>query len=371
MNNSASFELAKRGKPWTLYQIPNPLGMPGEKPPDRIRIMSQTLVNTRTNWSRELAEAVRDVETLCRLLELSEEQTREFCEASRNFPVLVPRSFLDRMQRGNSRDPLLLQVVPQHSELVETPGFGRDPVGEEDARIAPGLLQKYAGRALLVTTSSCAVHCRYCFRREYPYHAEPRTLAEFEPALEAIRADDSLNEILLSGGDPLMLTDQRLGELFARLRSIPHVRRIRLHTRLPIVLPSRVTPALLKLLADPRTKSIVVVHANHPNEISGECAKTLRRLVESGLMVLNQSVLLRDINDNADALAELSNRLIDLGVLPYYLHQLDRVKGAAHFEVTLERGYELMAELRKRLPGYAVPRYVREVAGELFKVPLE
>jgi EF-P beta-lysylation protein EpmB len=328
-------------------------------------------MKSQTTWSRELAEAVRDVESLCSLLELNDVQTREFCEASRNFPVLVPRSFLDRMPRGNPRDPLLLQVVPRQSEFVEIPGFGSDPVGEEDARIAPGLLQKYAGRALLVTTSSCAVHCRYCFRREYPYHAEPRTLDEFEPALEAIRADESLNEILLSGGDPLMLTDQRLAELIARLRAIPHVRRIRLHTRLPIVLPSRVTPALLELLADSRTKSIVVVHANHPNEIAGDCADALRLLVESGLMVLNQSVLLRAINDNADALANLSNRLIDLGILPYYLHQLDRVKGAAHFEVPPERGYELMVELRKRLPGYAVPKYVREVAGELFKVPLE
>ena len=358
---SGLFFVSGEGRKLVLRPIEQTLGYAGANP----------AYESKTSWSRELAEAVRDVATLCELLGLSEGQTQEFCEASANFPVLVPRSFLERMEPGNPSDPLLLQIVPRNSEFLDVPGFGNDPVGEKDARIAPGLLQKYAGRALLVTTSSCAVHCRYCFRREYPYHEGPRTLDEFEPALEAIRADESLSEILLSGGDPLMLTDQRLGELFERLRSIPHVRRIRLHTRLPIVLPSRVTPSLLKLLTDSRTNSIVVVHANHPNEIVGTCADALRTLVESGLMVLNQTVLLREINDNAAALAELSYRLVDLGVLPYYLHQLDRVQGAAQFEVTPERGRELMVELRKRLPGYAVPKYVREVAGELFKVPVE
>jgi EF-P beta-lysylation protein EpmB len=225
-------------------------------------------------------------------------------------------------------------------------------------------LHKYAGRALLIAAGSCAVHCRYCFRREYPYGDEPRRLDDWEAALSVIAADDSLHEIILSGGDPLMLTDARLGAIVERLAGVPHLRRLRIHSRLPIVLPDRITDGLLTLLRGTRLTPIMVVHANHPAEIAGDCRDALALCVQSGMTTLNQAVLLRGVNDDADELAVLCERLIDVGVLPYYLHQLDRVRGAAHFEVDERVGRALIEALRERLPGYAVPRYVREEAGE-------
>jgi EF-P beta-lysylation protein EpmB len=251
------------------------------------------------------------------------------------------------------------------------PGFVPDAVADASFRTAPGLLHKYAGRALMIAAGSCAVNCRYCFRRHYPYGDEPRRLDDWEPALNQLRADASISELLLSGGDPLMLTDHRLAQLVERLESIPHLQRLRIHTRLPIVLPDRVTDALLCLLINSRLTPIVVVHSNHAAEVVADCATALRQLVRSGITVLNQAVLLRGVNDSVDALAELSESLINLGVMPYYLHQLDRVAGTAHFEVDPNVGRQLIAELRKRLPGYAVPRYVQEIPGEAHKTIIE
>jgi EF-P beta-lysylation protein EpmB len=219
----------------------------------------------------------------------------------------------------------------------------------------------------MVTTGACAVHCRYCFRRHFPYSEGPRSLAEWAPALERLAADSSIEEVLLSGGDPLTLVDSWLGRLAERLASIDHLRRLRVHTRLPVVIPERVCDELLAWLRGTRLTPIMVVHANHPAEISDDVAAALGRLVDAGIPVLNQAVLLRGVNDDADALAELCRRLVDLRVMPYYLHQLDRVAGAAHFEVPEATGRRLVAELRRRLPGYAVPRYVRETPGEASK----
>ena len=286
------------------------------------------------------------------------------------FPLFVTESFLGRMRPGDPRDPLLLQVLPLGAESESRPGFTADPLEEASAHQAPGLLQKYAGRALMIATGACAIHCRYCFRRSFPYGEEPRRLADWEPAFERLRSDCSIHEVILSGGDPLMLADARLLEIAERLDQIEHLDRLRIHTRLPIVLPSRVTERVLALLRSTRMTPIVVVHANHPAEIVGDCRHALRLLVTSGLTVLNQTVLLAGINDGAETLAELSQRLINLGVIPYYLHQLDRVAGTAHFEVPESRGLQLIEELRTRLSGYAVPQYVREVPGAPHKVPL-
>lgn len=321
-------------------------------------------------WHRELAEAVRDTDELIDLLALPEEYREPARRTAGTFPLLVPRNYLARMEPGNPRDPLLLQVLPLGAEEETAVGFSADAVGDSAARAAPGLLQKYTGRALLITTGACAVHCRYCFRREYPYADEPRRLDDWEPAFEAIAADDSLHEIILSGGDPLMLTDARLRAFVERLAGISHLNRLRVHTRLPIVLPGRVTDELIELLTARRLTPIVVVHANHPQELRGDCAEALRRLVRSGMTVLNQAVLLNGINDSADIQAQLCERLVDLGAIPYYLHQLDQVRGAAHFEVDEELGREIIGEMRLRLPGYAVPHYVREVAGAAHKIPL-
>jgi EF-P beta-lysylation protein EpmB len=216
----------------------------------------------------------------------------------------------------------------------------------------------------------CAVHCRYCFRRHYPYEAEPAGLSDWAPALETLSADPSVREVILSGGDPLILTDRRLGELIGALESIPHLRRLRIHSRLPIVLPDRIDEGLLALLRGTALTTVLVVHANHPAEIVGDCAAALRRLVTAGIPTLNQSVLLRGVNDDVETLAELSERLIDLGVIPYYLHQLDRVTGTAHFEVGDDEAGRLVEGLRTRLPGYAVPRLVREVPGAASKLPV-
>jgi len=290
--------------------------------------------------------------------------------AAKLFPVMVTESYLARMRRVDPDDPLLRQVLPLDAETARIPGFTTDAVGDQQAELAPGLLQKYAGRALLIATGACAIHCRYCFRRHFPYGDAPRTLDDWEPALATLRADDTIHEIILSGGDPLMLTDRRLADLIQLLAEIPHLTRLRIHTRLPIVLPSRVTDELLELLVSSRFSTIMVVHANHACELAGDCGVALKKLVRHGIPTLNQAVLLRGVNDTADTLADLCEQLVDLGVMPYYLHQLDRVTGAAHFEVAEDIGRALIQELRRRLPGYAVPQYVREEQGESHKTPL-
>ncbi|MCA9062425.1 MAG: EF-P beta-lysylation protein EpmB [Planctomycetaceae bacterium] len=334
--------------------------------------MSQTLQQnhlskTSTGWQKDLAAAFRNVEELFRFLELPPQTG---AAGITSFPLLVPRSYAARMEHRNPSDPLLLQVLPQAAEQQTTPGFVADPVGDADAVRAPGLLQKYHGRALLVTTGACAVHCRYCFRREFPYHESPRTLEQWQPTLETIRNDVELTEVILSGGDPLLLSDDRLTILVRELDQIPHLERIRLHTRLPVVLPSRVTPSLLQLPETLRCQPVIVIHANHANELSGDCETAIRQLVRSGFPVLNQAVLLRGINDSVSALESLCRQLVRMGVMPYYLHQLDRVAGTSHFEVPVEEGRILIEQLTKRLPGYAVPRYVRETAGQPGKTPL-
>lgn len=321
-------------------------------------------------WRQLLKEAIRDPRQLCQMLGLSAADEAAAIQAAGDFPVFAPRGYVKLMGPGDPRDPLLAQVLPRADELTEAPGFDADPVGDAAAALVPGLLKKYAGRALLIVTGACAIHCRYCFRRHFPYDDGPRGLAEWAPALEQITADRSIDEVILSGGDPLMLTDNSLAKLAERLAGIEQVRRLRVHTRLPIVLPERVCDDLMAWLRGTRLTPVVVVHANHPAELSPAVIAALGRLVASGIVTLNQSVLLRGVNDDADVLSELCRRLVDAGVMPYYLHQLDRVRGAAHFEVPESTGRRLMAELRARLPGYAVPRYVRETAGAAHKVLL-
>ncbi len=327
-------------------------------------------VESTGRWRQSLAEAIRNPNGLLDYLGLSQRDVPQSRSAEAGFPILVPHSYAARMRRGDPLDPLLRQVLPVVDEESSPPGFAADAVGDVSSRRSPGLLHKYRGRALLIATGACAIHCRYCFRRHYPYGEEPRRLEDWQPALETIGNDDSLNEIILSGGDPLVLSDRRLHELVARLGELKHLRRLRIHTRLPVVLPDRVTPEFLDLLQETRLTSIVVVHANHPQELQSDCADAILRISASGIMVLNQAVLLRGINDDVGVLAELSERLVELGVRPYYLHQLDRVTGTSHFEVAEETGLRLIQQLRVRLPGYAVPQYVREVQDEPYKVPI-
>ena len=325
---------------------------------------------SESDWSRELSQAIRDPAVLINRLGLDESLVAAAQKASQKFPLFVTRSFLDRMVYGDQNDPLLSQVLPIGDEEIAAPGFVADAVDDSSARRADGLLQKYSGRALMIATGTCAIHCRYCFRREYPYQQEPRRLNEWDAALDVLRNDSSIHEIILSGGDPLMLTDVRLLDLIHQLNEIPHLNRLRIHSRLPIVLPARMTESLLTSLTELRMTTIFVVHANHANEIVGDCADMLRLMVRSGLTVLNQAVLLRGVNSTTEGQIELCERLVDLGVLPYYLHQLDRVRGTAHFEVDDATAREIIAGVRAKLPGYAVPQLVREIPGELSKTPL-
>jgi L-lysine 2,3-aminomutase len=318
-------------------------------------------------WQQAWRDAVRDPAELLAMLGLAQSVPLPAAEAGAGFPLRVPRGFVARMRHGDRHDPLLRQVLPLDEELRPVPGFALDAVGDHAARAAQGVLHKYAGRALLVATGSCAVHCRYCFRRHFPYAEETAAAAGWRAAVAAIAADASITEVILSGGDPLSLATPKLEELTDALRRIRHVRRLRIHTRLPVVLPERVDPALLAWLRALPWPVAVVVHANHGNEFDDAVDAAMAELRAAGATLLNQAVLLAGVNDSVEALATLSERGYAAGVLPYYLHQLDRVAGAAHFEVDDARARDLHAGLVAMLPGYLVPKLVREVAGDASK----
>jgi EF-P beta-lysylation protein EpmB len=316
-------------------------------------------------------EAVRDPRELLSMLGLEALSDRISGQAAAQFPLRVPRGFVARMRKGDAHDPLLRQVLPLDDEMRMVPGFAAlDAVGDAAARAGPGLLQKYRGRALLVATGSCAVNCRYCFRRHFPYAEETAARAGWREAVETIGADSSIEEVILSGGDPLSLATSKLAELTQALTSIPHLKRLRLHTRLPVVLPERVDAGLLEWLAALPWPVAVVLHANHANEFDAQVDAALAGLRGTGVQLLNQAVLLRGVNDSVQALAELGERSFAAGVLPYYLHQLDRVAGVGHFEVPDHEAKRLHAALAARVSGYLVPRLVREVAGDMGKSPL-
>jgi len=315
------------------------------------------------SWQQLLADAIRDPAELCRLLDLEESVVAAAIAATPGFALRVPRSFVAKMRRGDPNDPLLLQVLPRRHELDVVDGFSLDPVGDLEARTSQGVLHKYLGRALLIATGACAVHCRYCFRRHFPYSDESALSQGWSSTLSYVRGDSSIDEIILSGGDPLSLSDRRLHQLTDALESVAHVRRLRIHTRYPLVLPERIDASFLHWLSNVRLQKVIVVHANHANEMDDVSRRACRELAAAGATVLNQSVLLAGVNDDAETLANLSEALFAAGVLPYYLHILDRVAGAAHFEVPTERALRLHSELTARLPGYLVPRLVREISG--------
>ncbi len=316
------------------------------------------------NWRTILKAAFRRPEDLAAELQLPQSMAIAASGANDQFRLFAPQPFVDLLERGRANDPLLLQIWPAPAELLSHPNEKSDPVGDAQANVLPGVLQKYFGRALLVLTGACAVHCRYCFRRNWSYDESPGSLGQWEPSLAAIEADHSIHEVILSGGDPLMWDDDKLARLVERIERMPHVSRLRIHTRMPVVLPQRVTPELLSALSSSRLRTVVVVHANHHRELSPLVQQAMERMAAQSFTLLNQSVLLAGVNDSANELVQLSERLIECSVLPYYLHQLDRVIGSSHFEVTIERGRALIEEMRQRLPGYLVPRYVIETPGQ-------
>ncbi|KGQ20745.1 Lysyl-lysine 2,3-aminomutase [Lysobacter dokdonensis DS-58] len=322
------------------------------------------------DWRHQWRDAVRDPRQLLTLLGLESLASCISDAAAAQFPLRVPRAFVSRMRPGDANDPLLRQVLPLDDEDRLVPGFGLDAVGDAAARTANGVLQKYRGRALLVATGSCAVHCRYCFRRHFDYAGDTAAAGGWGEAVARIAADPTIDEVLLSGGDPFSLATPKLAELTDALAGIPHLKRLRIHTRLPIVLPDRVDEDLVAWLRGLPWPVTIVVHANHANEFDPAVDAALARLRDAGAMLLNQAVLLRGVNDDVASLAALSERGHRAGVLPYYLHQLDRVQGAAHFEVDDATALSLHRTLAARLSGYLVPRLVRELPGDPGKRPL-
>jgi EF-P beta-lysylation protein EpmB len=321
-------------------------------------------------WQQQLAQAITAPRELLRFVCVDEKHFPDCDQADREFTVKVPHSYAAKMQPGDPRDPLLLQVMSRRQELHQVEGYSSDPVGDLRAMPVPGLLHKYHGRVLLVTTGACAVHCRYCFRRHFPYQDNQPARQHWQQALDYIAADDSISEVILSGGDPLVLGDSRLAELLDSLQRIPHIQRLRIHSRLPVVLPARITDTLIALLAGSRLHCSLVIHANHRNEIADADLPILRKLAAAGICLLNQAVLLRDINDSSQCQQALCERLFEARILPYYLHLLDPVQGAAHFDLATDEANHIISHLRQQLPGYLVPKLVRETPGEKSKTPV-
>jgi len=326
-------------------------------------------VAKRADWQRQLGVAAGDPLAIAAVLP-GAGSLEGVAAAAATFAFRATSYYLSLADPSDPDDPILRQVLPAAAELVPSPeGYGADAVGDlaEGVHPAPGLVRKYAGRALLVTTGLCAINCRFCFRRAFPYEETREGLDE---AIGVIAADASLTEVILSGGDPLTMTDAALGGLLRQLAAIEHVKRLRVHTRVPVVLPDRITPALVALLSSTRLQPWIVIHANHPRELAPPAAVACRRFLDAGIPVLNQAVLLRGVNDDVTVLADLHEGLVDLGVKPYYLHQLDRVNGAAHFEVPEDEGRRIVEQLRARVSGIAMPTWVRDLPGQTAKQPL-
>ncbi|WP_237930077.1 EF-P beta-lysylation protein EpmB [Buttiauxella sp. S19-1] len=325
----------------------------------------------REDWLTQLADVITDPDELLHILELdADKELLAGRDARRLFALRVPRAFVARMGKGNPNDPLLRQVLTAKEEFIAAPGFSTDPL-EEQHSVVPGLLHKYRNRALLLVKGGCAVNCRYCFRRHFPYSDNQGNKRNWQAAIAYISEHPELDEIIFSGGDPLMAKDHELDWLFSELEAIPHIKRLRIHSRLPIVIPARITDTLVERIAGSRLQVILVNHINHANEIGDEFTASMKHLCQAGVTLLNQSVLLRDVNDNAQTLADLSNALFDSGVMPYYLHVLDKVQGAAHFMVSDDQARLIMRELLTLISGYMVPKLAREIGGEPSKTPID
>lgn len=321
----------------------------------------------KDEWIFELANVVTDIKKLYRCLNLDPEAiSLPMLQARKQFPLRVPMAFINRMKKGDSQDPLLLQVLCDEKELINVAGFSEDPLEEQNNTI-PGLLHKYHNRALLMTKTACGINCRYCFRRHFPYHNNQGTKKNLGAALEYIASHPELDEIILSGGDPLMAKDHEMAFLITELEKIPHIKRLRIHSRLAVVIPNRITSELCRLFAKTRLQIVLVTHINHPNEIDDNVTNAIKRLKKHQVTVLNQSVLLKKVNDDADVLACLSNKLFSIGILPYYIHLLDKVQGAAHFLVDDDNAKQIMRQLAKNVSGYLVPKLAREIGGEKSK----
>ncbi|WP_102794424.1 EF-P beta-lysylation protein EpmB [Bowmanella denitrificans] len=334
------------------------------------QIIPKIVPAVETSWQKELALAYRDPGKLLAALDLPAEAFVSGFAARKLFPLIVPRPFVERMKKGDANDPLLRQVLTLEEELLETPGYSADPLDEQQSAV-PGLLHKYQSRVLMIIRGGCAINCRYCFRRHFPYADNAPSRQGWQQALNYIRANQEINEVIYSGGDPLMAKDDFLAWLSQEVANIPHVTRLRLHTRLPVVIPARITDELLGWFADSRLRPVMVLHINHANEVDKKLEEALHKLRAAGVTLLNQAVLLKGVNDSVQAQVELSEAIFAVGVLPYYLHLLDKVQGAAHFAVDDSQARQIMAGMIKRLPGYLVSKLVREIGHQPGKTPVD
>ncbi len=332
------------------------------------QVQAQSYV--QSPWNQVLAGATRDVKSLLDQLEIPISDLNQRQQACLDFPLLVPQPFIDKMAKGDPLDPLLLQVLPQSDELEGAEGFINDPLAEKHSNLQKGLIHKYHGRVLVLLSTGCAVNCRYCFRRHFPYQENRIGKNDWQGILEYVAQDTSIEELILSGGDPLMLSDQQLEKFIQQAEDIPHLERLRIHSRLPVVIPQRITDDLVKILHCSRFDCSVVLHINHSQELDSELITALSKLRSAGITLLNQAVLLRGINDNAEVLIDLSKTLFKAGVLPYYLHLLDKVAGAHHFDISEKEAQQLHQQLLLKLSGYLVPKLVREESGKGSKTPV-
>lgn len=324
----------------------------------------------QTNWQCALRDTIDDPAELFSLLNLAPNQLGYSVQAMQDFVLRVPKEFVARMQKGNPRDPLLLQILPQIAEMQTHPLYSQDPLAENKVNPIPGLLHKYKSRVLLTASSSCGIHCRYCFRRHFPYADNNPSLQGWQQAFTYIAEHPEINEVIFSGGDPLTAPDSYLAKLTSQLANIPHIKTLRIHTRMPIIIPQRITDSMLDWFCGSRLKSVLITHCNHPQEIDNQVAASLQRLKNADVTLLNQSVLLKDVNDDAACLIELSEKLFSCDVLPYYLHLLDKVQGSQHFDLPPQRAQQLLGKMMCELPGYLVPRLVQEVPGMPCKMPV-
>ncbi len=331
-------------------------------------LMQETQNPLTPDWREELANAITSLPLLLQKLHLNEQLAGNLLADYRKFPLRVPQSFVNRMQPGNVKDPLLLQILPITQELLAAPGYTGDPLEETKVNPIPGLLHKYHGRVLVIGSRACSIHCRYCFRRHFPYADNQILPQHWQQILAYIKQNLSIHEVILSGGDPLILPDQKLQQFANDIAAIPHVKTLRIHSRIPVVIPSRITDEFIAWFTASRLTPILVIHCNHPQEIDPSVQSAMLKLRRAGVTVLNQSVLLHQVNDDPDCLIELSHRLFDMGVLPYYLNVLDKVQGTAHFATTLDQAQAIHQQLQARLSGYLVPRLVTEVAGAKSKI---
>ncbi|MDC5840045.1 EF-P beta-lysylation protein EpmB [Vibrio europaeus] len=333
-------------------------------------IITRKVVSVEQNWLKQLANGISDPAKLLEQLEIDPKPWQDGFAARKLFAQRVPQSFVDRMEKGNPYDPLLRQVLPLSEEFEVHPGYSNDPLEEQNNAI-PGLLHKYRNRALMIVKGGCAINCRYCFRRHFPYDENKGSKSAWQQSLEYVAQHPEINEIILSGGDPLMAKDEELLWLIDHIADIKHIKRLRIHSRLPVVIPDRITQALIQMLSETRLQVVLVTHINHAQEINQELRDRLSHLKQTGVTLLNQGVMLKGVNDSIESQVDLSNALFDAGILPYYIHVLDKVQGAAHFYISDQEAKAILAGLMERVSGYLVPKLTREIGGRTSKTPLD